>query len=127
MPRTDADVVERIARVAHEVNRAYCAALGDNSQPTWEDAPEWQKASARHGVELHIDIPHITPEQSHEAWMEEKRLDGWKWGAVKDPVKKEHPCYVRYDQLPESQRAKDYIFKAIVNVLSPQENSNAPR
>jgi hypothetical protein len=30
--------LEQIARVAHEVNRAYCQALGDQSQPAWEDA-----------------------------------------------------------------------------------------
>jgi hypothetical protein len=29
-----------IARACHEVNRAYCQALGDNSQPAWEDGPE---------------------------------------------------------------------------------------
>lgn len=27
-----------IARVAHEVNRDYCQALGDDSQPAWENA-----------------------------------------------------------------------------------------
>ena len=31
-------------------NRAYCQMIGDNSQSTWEDAPEWQKQSARKGV-----------------------------------------------------------------------------
>ena len=33
--------VEQIAQVAHELNKAYCESLGDNSQPSWEDAPEW--------------------------------------------------------------------------------------
>ncbi len=41
--------MNQIARVCHEVNKAYCEALGDNSQPTWEDAPEWQRSSARMG------------------------------------------------------------------------------
>lgn len=40
---------EKIARVAHEVNKAYCEALGDMSQPVWEEAPEWQRASATSG------------------------------------------------------------------------------
>ena len=34
---------EDIARVAHQVNKAYCEALGDTSQPDWENAPDWQK------------------------------------------------------------------------------------
>ena len=29
--------VGEVARVAHEVNRAYCAALGDASQLQWEE------------------------------------------------------------------------------------------
>jgi hypothetical protein len=46
--------VEEIAKVAHEVNRAYCQAIGDNSQPTWEEAPGWQRDSAINGVLLHL-------------------------------------------------------------------------
>jgi len=32
---------EQIARVTREVNRAYCLALGDDSQLPWNDAPQW--------------------------------------------------------------------------------------
>ena len=109
--------IEKIAKVAHEVNRAYCESLGDNSQPSWEDAPEWQKASARMGVEMHLTLHNTTPRDSHEAWMEQKRLDGWKYGPVKDPDKKEHPCFVPYDELPQAQKAKDYIFRAVALAL----------
>ena len=42
----DAEIVQ-IAMVAHETNRAYCESIGDNSQPKWEDAPEWQKEIQR--------------------------------------------------------------------------------
>lgn len=30
--------IEQIARVCHEVNRAYCESMGDTSQVPWEDA-----------------------------------------------------------------------------------------
>jgi hypothetical protein len=39
-----------IARVCHEVNRAYCTSLGDESQLPWDSAPQWQKDSAINGV-----------------------------------------------------------------------------
>jgi hypothetical protein len=35
-----------IAKACHEVNRVYRASIGDNSQTTWENAPDWQKRSA---------------------------------------------------------------------------------
>lgn len=107
------NMVEVIARAAHEVNRAYCAALGDASQPAWRDAPEWQKESARAGVHLHLSGEH-DPEASHQAWRELKYAEGWKYGPVKDADKKEHPCMVDFDNLPREQQAKDFIFSAVV-------------
>lgn len=105
---------ENIAKLCHEVNRAYCNSLGDTSQPAWEDAPEWQISSAINGVKFHLENE-TTPEQSHESWMKEKEENGWIYGEVKDPDKKEHPCMVPYNQLPLEQRTKDYLFKAIVD------------
>lgn len=110
--------VEAIARVAHEVNRAYCEALGDHSQKPWETAPEWQKTSAVNGVQFHIDNPGAGPSHSHEEWLKEKEATGWKFGPIKDEVKKEHPCFVPYGQLPVEQRAKDYIFRGVVHALA---------
>lgn len=104
----------QIARMCHEVNRAYCAALGDYSQPAWEDAPDWQRASAIAGVTFTLANPDAPPSASHESWLAEKRESGWKYGPVKDPDAKEHPCFVPYDDLPPEQRAKDYLFQAVV-------------
>jgi hypothetical protein len=106
-----------IAKVAHAVNRAYCLALGDDSQPKWADAPDWQKESAINGVTFHALYPNADPSQSHENWMKEKEEAGWKYGPVKDPEKKEHPCMVPYEELPLEQRVKDYLFKAVVDEM----------
>lgn len=108
---------EAIARVCHEVNRAYCASLGDTSQASWEDAPEWQRKSAITGVEFTLANPNAKPSNSHESWLAEKERDGWKLGPVKDPIAKEHPCFVPYEQLPAEQKAKDYLFQAVVRAL----------
>lgn len=105
-----------IARVCHEVNRAYCHALGDNSQPAWEDAPQWQKDSAMLSVNLHMSGDH-GPEVSHESWRAQKLNDGWRWGPEKSPEKKEHPCMVDFADLPKEQKAKDFLFRAVVHAL----------
>lgn len=103
-----------IAKICHETNRAYCETIGDYSQPSWEEAPQWQRDSAVNGVKLHLEGD-VTPEQSHENWMKEKEADGWKYGEVKDPEKKLHPCMVPYSELPITQRRKDLLFKAVVD------------
>lgn len=106
--------IEAIAKICHEANRAYCAALGDNSQPAWESAPDWQRQSAVTGVRFSIENPDAPPSASHDSWLAEKERDGWKFGEVKDPEAKTHPCFMPYDALPVEQKAKDYIFQAIV-------------
>lgn len=107
----------QIARIAHEVNRAYCAALGDLSQKPWEEAPDWQRQSAIAGVRFLIDNPNAGPDASHKAWLAHKEAEGWKYGPVKDEAKKEHPCFTSYENLPEWQRVKDYLFGGVVRVL----------
>lgn len=106
-----------IAKVAHEVNRAYCQSLGDNSQVPWAEAPEWQKESTVVGVRLHLEDEGAGPEASHISWSEFKKAEGWKYGAVKDADKKEHPCLAPFTQLPKEQQAKDFIFRAVVHSL----------
>ena len=109
---------EEIAEVTHEVNRAYCESLGDHSQPSWADAPDWQRSSAINGVNLHLDSPKAGVEASHVAWMTEKVVNGWRFGPVKDPEKKEHPCIMPFSDLPKDQQAKDFIFRAVVHALA---------
>lgn len=114
----DSTVIAVAAELCHEANRAYCKAIGDDSQPCWGDAPDWQRASAIKGVEFHIANPDAGPSHSHDSWLEQKRAEGWKYGPVKDAEKKEHPCFVPYDELPPEQKAKDYIFGAIVKTVA---------
>lgn len=92
--------IEKIAMVCHEANRAYCKSLGDTSQESWNIAPKWQKESAINGVHFHMSNPKSKPEDSHNSWLKEKREAGWKYGKIKDPAKKLHPCMVPFNELP---------------------------
>lgn len=129
IPTTLADHLERrmgaidgshyvdIAKACHEVNRAYCASLGDTSQLPWEEAPDWQKLSAINGVLFHLRDAEAGPSGSHDNWLLEKQRDGWVYGEVKDAEAKTHPCMVAYDELPKEQQTKDALFVAIVHAL----------
>lgn len=113
VPQEHMGQVKAIAKMCHEVNRAYCAALREE-QPSWEMAPQWQIDSAIKGVAFHILNPDAPASASHDSWMTEKVVAGWKYGKVKDAKKKEHPCMVPFHHLPAEQQAKDHIFSAIV-------------
>ncbi len=113
-------VIEEVARIAHELNAAYCKAIGDDPQLPWSQSPKWQQESAINGVKFHLEHPHATPQQSHENWLAEKLADGWVYGEVKDTDAKTHPCCIAYEQLPVEQRAKDYIFRQTVHSVTPR-------
>lgn len=113
---------ENVARVAHEINMAFCNSIGDTSQPDWDNAPDWQKSSAVNGVQFHIDNPEASPSASHESWLKQKEEEGWKYGTVKNPETKEHPCFVPYNELPIEQRSKDYLFKQVIHSLKSYIN-----
>lgn len=111
---------EDIARVAHQANKAYCEALGDTSQVDWEQAPEWQKSSSHDGVKFLLTNLDAKDDALHNNWLEDKKKDGWKYGEVKDPEKKEHPCFVTFEELPPEQQGKDSLFRAITLALKGQ-------
>jgi len=108
-----------IAKVCHQVNKAYCESLGDKSQVDWADAPQWQRDSAVLGVKLHTNDHDAGPQASHESWMKEKVDAGWVYGEKKDPdaTPPTHHCIMPFDELPKEQQAKDYIFRAVVIAL----------
>lgn len=109
--------IEQIAKVAHEINRAYCLAIGDESQVKWDNAPKWQRDSSINGVEIKLAEPYMSPEDMHNNWWKHKIDEGWVFGPVKDAEKKEHPCMVPYSRLPIQQRVKDYLFSQVVDSL----------
>lgn len=112
------EFIDLIAQVCHEVNATYCRSLGDDSQPSWGDAPDWHRESMLAGVRFRIENPDAPDSASHESWMAVKLLDGWVFGEVKDTEKKTHPCLVPFDQLPPEQQAKDAFFGTVVRALA---------
>ena len=49
----------------------------------------------------------IIPEQVHITWMEGRIKDGWTYGPERNDTKKQTPCLVPYDELPEEEKEYD--------------------
>ncbi len=117
------DIVATLAKLCHESNRVFCQSIDDDSQPSWEAAPDWQKDSAFDGVRNLIKNPAFTAQQMHENWVRHKTADNWIYGDKKSEKYKTHPCLVRYELLSESQKVKDHIFRSVVlGYLATQMN-----
>lgn len=109
--------VRDIARVCHNVNRAYSKTLGETSLKPWDEEYEAQHKSLMTGVRNRIDNPGMTAEDAHTRWLEFKKSEGWVQGDVRDVAKKTHPNMVPYHLLPDAQQVKDVLFATIVDEL----------
>lgn len=43
----------------------------------------------------------------HEVWAAGRIAAGWKYGPVRDEIKKEHPCLIPYEELTEEEKSYD--------------------
>lgn len=62
------------------------------------------------GVELSPEITALIArlaEHNHDVWAQKRLADGWHYGPHRNDERKDHPCLVPYDQLPESEKEYD--------------------
>ena len=61
-------------------------------------------------ITLSADLLNLTEkiaENVHEVWSQGRIQGGWKYGEVRNDIKKETPCLVPYSELPESEKEYD--------------------
>lgn len=54
-----------------------------------------------------LELTEKIAENVHDVWAEGRIKEGWTYGEVRDDAKKETPCLVAYDELPESEKEYD--------------------
>lgn len=61
-------------------------------------------------VELPQELMNLAEEIAknvHEVWSQNRMNEGWVYGPVRDDEKRETPCLVPYEELPEEEKAYD--------------------
>lgn len=43
----------------------------------------------------------------HEVWAQTRMEQGWTYGEQRDDAKKQHPCLVAYEELPDEEKEYD--------------------
>lgn len=118
MAEQDADAAMRVARVMHEAVRAWQKANGQPASPPWSKAPTWMKTASREAVLWRLANPDAPASAQHGQWLSEKKAAGWRYGKVKDGLRKTHPLMVAYRDLPVVERRKDRLVAAVVGALA---------
>ena len=105
--KTSNELQNRLVLAIHEANKEIQQQTGEYIPPLDNHLTQ----SILDGVYFVLNNPNCTPEQQHNNWCYFKRQDGWKYGQIKDFERKEHPCLVPYNELPEIQQRKDSVFR----------------
>ena len=54
----------------------------------------------------------------HEVWAAGRIAAGWKYGPVRDEIKKEHPCLIPYEELTEEEKLQyGFIFSNFMYLI----------
>jgi hypothetical protein len=56
------------------------------------------------------ELVEFLAKNTHENWSKERIHQGWRWGPERNDRKKEHPCLIPYEKLPESEKEHDRII-----------------
>ena len=62
------------------------------------------------GVQLSDELIRLTEEMArnvHDVWAVGRMAEGWTWGPERNDAKKENPCLVPYEELPDSEKVYD--------------------
>ena len=52
-------------------------------------------------------LTELLAKNAHDIWAQQRLADGWRYGPARDDTKKEHPCLIAYDQLPDAEKIYD--------------------
>lgn len=107
----------KIATICHAANTAYCHAFGLKAPLEWQWLSESSWASIASGVAYVFYNPDCIPQDLHEAWVKNRRCDGWTYGINYSVHNKTHPCLVPYQDLQDNQKIKDDLFLAVAGAL----------
>ena len=54
-----------------------------------------------------LELCEMLAKNAHDVWARERINQGWTYGPARNDAKKEHPCLVPYEELPESEKEFD--------------------
>ena len=54
-----------------------------------------------------LELSESIAKNVHEVWAQNRMAEGWTYGPERDDAKRQTPCLVPYEELPESEKAYD--------------------
>jgi hypothetical protein len=54
-----------------------------------------------------LELTETLARHLHDTWVRLRSSEGWTFGPTRNDERKEHPCLIPYDQLPETEKELD--------------------
>ena len=54
-----------------------------------------------------LELTELLSRNTHEIWARQRIADGWKYGAERNDVQREHPSIIPYELLSEEEKLYD--------------------
>ena len=54
-----------------------------------------------------LELIEVLAKNTHEVWAQQRFTEGWQYGAKRYDERKEHPCLIPYEELPENEKKYD--------------------
>jgi hypothetical protein len=108
--------MERMAAVAYAAIRELGQTCGEVNRPTWQIAPESIKGNYRMAVGFAQSG--LEPRQAHEAWLDRRESEGWRWGPEYDGAKRAHPMLRAWSELTPVQQFQYALLAGVVRAFA---------
>jgi hypothetical protein len=54
-----------------------------------------------------LELTELLAHNIHDIWARQRLAEGWKYGERRNDERKEHPCLIPYEDLPENEKEYD--------------------
>jgi hypothetical protein len=111
-------VMADIAFIAYDAIRRFVLVFGDDF-PEWFDLEEGHQQLFLQLVREYLEHPDWTAERLHEAWLDTRRIEGWRYSPEVDLDNKLHPSMVPFAKLPDREQAQTRLTASVIASLAP--------
>ena len=110
-------VMADIAFIAYDAIRRFVLVFGEDF-PDWLDLEDDHQQLFLQLVREYLEHPDWSAERLHEAWLDTRQIEGWRYSPEVDLENKLHPSMVPFAKLPDREQAKTRLTASVIASLA---------
>jgi RyR domain len=111
-------VLGDLTLVAYDAIRRFVLVYGDDF-PEWDDLMDDEQQFFLQLIREYFEDPTRSAVQMHEAWLDRRRLEGWRYAPEVDLTERLHPSMVPFSKLSEREQAQTRLTGSVITSLAP--------